>query len=506
MAIRFYNNASTTIAGSITAIDTTVALAPGSGILFSTPTPPTAPDYFVATFYDQATKTVNEIVHVTAISGDVATIVRGQEGTTPKAWTAGDIFANLITAGTLEAFVQSTGPAADTSIVYIGTDTSTTPGIIIANTTPVPANFAIGMLFNIKVNNTNDGRTNSHTSVKGAVTLELNGKPYVVAKLSDGSDFIGAELASQHEYIFVYDGTTFSTQLVNAPRNPPQTVFYVRSDALSTVDMGTGLETATGFANTPADAFKTLQGAVNTITHRYISQKSLTLRVADGTYTSGVSLTTQYIAGWSIIGNAANPANCLIDCRSSNQSTFVPGSGPGSCCGAAAGLHVIWQGFNCMGYDYACGASGGAFLEIWDCLLHAPAGGRVPGSIGAGANGSIGIYGNCSYYSDGLNNCFAYASNGAIVWGWIDNTYPQATKHCNFTIVGQPVCTNNGFALSQYNGVIEAINVTWSGGPVQGPPYSVGFGGGFAYGVGQTAIPATANGVVDSSTGGWIKG
>src|SRR6516165_3435203 len=104
MTILFANNASTTVAGSITASSTTVNLAAGTGMFF----PPVATgsgNYFCATFYDQATKTINEIVHVTNLSGDVATIVRGQEGTTPRAWTSGDIFANLVTAGTLQAFV-----------------------------------------------------------------------------------------------------------------------------------------------------------------------------------------------------------------------------------------------------------------------------------------------------------------------------------------------------------------------------------------------------------------
>src|SRR5215469_5125794 len=145
MTILWSNNASSSISGSITATDTSVALAAGTGVKFPNPT---GGDYYVATFYDQATKTQNEIVHVTAMAGDVATIVRGQEGTTARAWNAGDIFANLITAGTLRAFVQAgTGPA-DTSIVYVGTDTGTVDHIV-AVTNPVPSALAQGMLFNI---------------------------------------------------------------------------------------------------------------------------------------------------------------------------------------------------------------------------------------------------------------------------------------------------------------------------------------------------------------------
>src|SRR6516164_4236244 len=131
MTVLWSNNASTSIAGSITATDTTVALAAGTGIEFPNPT---GGDYYVATFYDQATKTRNEIVHVTAMSGDHATIVRAQEGTTAQAWNAGDIFANLITAGTMRIFQQGTAPTP-TTIVYTAQDTGPANSII-ATTVP----------------------------------------------------------------------------------------------------------------------------------------------------------------------------------------------------------------------------------------------------------------------------------------------------------------------------------------------------------------------------------
>src|SRR5215472_10768722 len=140
MTILFSNNANTTVAGSITPTSTSVNLAAGSGTEFPNPT---GGDYFLVTFYDQATKTITEIAKCTARSGDTLTIVRAQEGTVAGTWNAGDIIANLVTAGTLRAFVQAgTGPA-NTSIVYVGTDTSVTPNLIVATTNPVPAGLAI---------------------------------------------------------------------------------------------------------------------------------------------------------------------------------------------------------------------------------------------------------------------------------------------------------------------------------------------------------------------------
>jgi len=51
MSLKWANNASTTIAGSINATDTKVALAAGTGILFPQVKAGSG-NYFCATFYD----------------------------------------------------------------------------------------------------------------------------------------------------------------------------------------------------------------------------------------------------------------------------------------------------------------------------------------------------------------------------------------------------------------------------------------------------------------------
>lgn len=99
----FANDATSTLAGAITNVATTATLATGTGALFPTPT---TNQYFTATLRDQATGLLNEIVHVTNVTGDVVTIVRAQEGTTALAWTSGDLFDNLMTADTAANFVQ----------------------------------------------------------------------------------------------------------------------------------------------------------------------------------------------------------------------------------------------------------------------------------------------------------------------------------------------------------------------------------------------------------------
>lgn len=113
------NNASTTVAGAISNTATSVALASGTGALFPSPS---AGQYYVASFFDQATGLITEIVHVTNMSGDIATIVRGQENTTPLAWNVGDTFANYMTAGTFGVLVQGVN-ANGTVNIYVNPST-----------------------------------------------------------------------------------------------------------------------------------------------------------------------------------------------------------------------------------------------------------------------------------------------------------------------------------------------------------------------------------------------
>jgi hypothetical protein len=92
------NNALTTLASNITTSQTTIALTSGSGALFPNPG---AGQFFPITIISATNSAVFEIVYCTARSGDSCTVIRAQEATTGKAFNAGDLAQNLITAGTL---------------------------------------------------------------------------------------------------------------------------------------------------------------------------------------------------------------------------------------------------------------------------------------------------------------------------------------------------------------------------------------------------------------------
>jgi len=105
------NNAQTVLAAGISSSATSITVNTGTGALF--PSPVSGTGYFKLTLVDAATGSLTEIVHVTARSGDVMTIQRGQEGTTARAWSANDLAANMMTAGSFDALLQKQSNLAD---------------------------------------------------------------------------------------------------------------------------------------------------------------------------------------------------------------------------------------------------------------------------------------------------------------------------------------------------------------------------------------------------------
>lgn len=100
----FENNAKSVLASAITDTATSLTLSSGTGALFPNPG---VDQLFTLTLTDAATGEIYEIMHCTARTGDVCTVVRAQEGTTALNWSAGDYANNFITAGTAAAFAQN---------------------------------------------------------------------------------------------------------------------------------------------------------------------------------------------------------------------------------------------------------------------------------------------------------------------------------------------------------------------------------------------------------------
>ena len=186
----FANNASSTLAAPITSTATTISLAAGTGALFPAIG---SGQYFAGTLRDAATRTVREIVRVTARSTDTLTVVRGQESTVPSAYAAGDLFDQFVTAGEASVFVQQDG-----STLY-AIDSSVTSGQITASLTPPPYALVAGMSVNILL---------AH-SITGATNLNLNGFGNYPVVDSLGNSISGNPVGAASVATFVFTGSSW---------------------------------------------------------------------------------------------------------------------------------------------------------------------------------------------------------------------------------------------------------------------------------------------------------
>jgi microcystin-dependent protein len=186
----FKNNATSFLAGPITSTSVTAQLAAGTGVLFAQPV---ANQYFVGTFTDAATGLENEIVYVTNVLGDIITMIRGQEGTTPRAWDANDTFAELWTAGQAATMLQQGQEQAQST--NFAEDTGVANAYRGAYVPPISA-LTEGMPLRLKILNPNTGPS----------TFDAGTGPVPIRR-RDGSPLIGNELVSGMVAEFFWTGT-----------------------------------------------------------------------------------------------------------------------------------------------------------------------------------------------------------------------------------------------------------------------------------------------------------
>ena len=162
-AYLFANDASSTLAAPISTTATSLTLASGTGALFPSPS---AGQQFTLTMNDAATGLLTEIMLCTARSGDTLTVERAQEGTVALNWLAGDLAANLCTAGTMAALLQTATLYPSRIVTTSGAFTMTTadaggavglnraisPGV---SSTTLPSNAQAGQIYAIEDLNRN---------------------------------------------------------------------------------------------------------------------------------------------------------------------------------------------------------------------------------------------------------------------------------------------------------------------------------------------------------------
>jgi hypothetical protein len=108
MGVKVANNAFGQLNAGITSGDTVIVLQSGQGAKFPTLG---SGDYFYATLIDTGNNL--EIIKVTARSVDTLTAVRGQDGTTARAYSAGDRLELRPTAAMFEDFTQASSIGYD---------------------------------------------------------------------------------------------------------------------------------------------------------------------------------------------------------------------------------------------------------------------------------------------------------------------------------------------------------------------------------------------------------
>ncbi len=105
MTVRYTNNARGYLAEVISATDTELTLTPGRAALF--PVLPAGGSYNVTLV---APDGGSEIVTVTGATGDIFTVTRGAEDTTPRLFTAGSLVELRVTAAVInDAYDAVTG-------------------------------------------------------------------------------------------------------------------------------------------------------------------------------------------------------------------------------------------------------------------------------------------------------------------------------------------------------------------------------------------------------------
>lgn len=336
----------------------------------------------------------------------------------------------------------------------------------------VTAGFTTGK--SIKVSGFTGNTANN--IVSGVITSVAAGK--IIIGGTDG-DVIVTDAAGESVTITQWDSRQATAQDVAnlassiagiRERLTAARTYYVRAD---------GSDSNTGLANTAGGAFLTIQKAVDTICDTIdTASYSVTVQIADGTYTGAVTLRPHVGRGVAKIqGNSGTPANVIISTTSASAI-----SSASICEWDIADLKVQTT---TSGYGFALANSR---VNIYNV------------NFGACASGHLRAYNHADVLV--LSDC---AVSGAAPLHWdVHGQGRLYTTGRTLTITGTPAFST-GFARAYDAGVIGCATMTFSG-SATGKRYTgvatngvINTGGG-----GATYLPGNTSGDTPATGGQYV--
>ena len=306
---------------------------------------------------------------------------------------------------------------------------------------------------------------------------EWNGKAWNFIQTPDGH---GIGLPDGSIYIKIAGVYTLLNDLLDKRYSqlvtPPASTFYVIGP--------TGNDNNSGLKPTPEEGFATIQGAIDAISRKYITQAAITLMISPGTY-DGAVIVASFVSQWILVGNRENPGAVRVIATDPKKPIIR-----GLTTENATNVTVFGMTFS--GYYEALATTGGS-VSVWDCNVVL---GVATQSCGfACYGGSMEIYGNINVSGAGLS--VFRVNSGTMHIGYFDI---KITRRAVITYNNVTVAAAN-FEISLGGQVsIDARIVEFSGMPY-GSAYSVGFNSTITtFGGGATFIPGTKPGSLQTSS------
>jgi hypothetical protein len=245
------------------------------------------------------------------------------------------------------------------------------------------------------------------------------GDPFLRSDLAStaGAGLVGYQLAT---------GGLSTVQVMVREKLMAARTYYVRTD---------GSDSNSGLDNTSIGAFLTLQKAANVIADTLdLNGFNVTVNVADGTYTAGVTLSNPFVGDGIVYftGNTTTPANCVVNAT-------------GDAFYGEKGVTFDVRGFKVTATNRGIVAQTGAFISVGQMDFGACTGAQVE----IGTQGQIQLGTNYSITGGAASHLHA-SGPGLIFAGTI-----------TVTLTGTPAFVNYFAGAAQ--GSIVVKEVTYSG-------------------------------------------